>query len=69
VEEDSCSTVLYERLVLDTPWNSGHPMEGLLITSLTALDGPQDIPGGRVQFCYASTDGPPPGTLYVNSGR
>jgi hypothetical protein len=24
------------RLVLDTPWNSGHPIEYLLVTSLTA---------------------------------
>ena len=34
--EDVYSIVLYERLVLDTPWNSGHPMEYLLVTSLRA---------------------------------
>jgi hypothetical protein len=36
VEEDFYSAVLYECLVLDTPWNSGYPMESLLVTNLVA---------------------------------
>jgi hypothetical protein len=62
-------TLPRKRLVLDTPCNSGYAMQCPLVTSLTALDGPQDIPGGRVQFCCESTDGPPPGTLYSSSER
>jgi hypothetical protein len=36
VAEDFYSAVLYECLVLDTPWNSGYPMECLLVTNLVA---------------------------------
>jgi hypothetical protein len=41
VEEDFYSILLDERLVLDTPWNSGYLMECPLVTSLAALDGLQ----------------------------
>jgi hypothetical protein len=41
----------------------------LLLKPLTALDGPQDEPGGRVHFCCESTGGPPPGPLYASRRR
>jgi hypothetical protein len=68
VEEDFYSIVLEERLVLDTSWNSGHLMECLLVTSLTALGGLQDEPGGRWERSMKKV-GWPPGTLYASTGR
>jgi hypothetical protein len=47
-----------------------NPMQGRLVTSLTALDGPQDEPGGHETQGYPPSGLEwPPGTLYGSAGR
>jgi hypothetical protein len=48
VEEDFYSILLDERLVLDTPCNSGHPMQCPLVTSLAPVKGRKTNPAAVV---------------------